>query len=204
MNVLCKIGILLGFSVIITGCPTALTIRNVSAPAINCKFDQDCKITVSDTTEHFTVGPTSGDAFLQSRTFPRGETETTAEGQYAYLYRIDLRNLAGVTALPCVNTFTIDFGPVAQLDYDDDGTPEHIFVVTSGGLGSVAPSSASQDGRIITFNFAPGVCAGSAPGNGQSSFFFGLTSNKPARQVTSQIRDSLGGTTSLDARAPQP
>ena len=186
---------------LLAGCP--LTLSMVRAPDINCKFDTDCTITVQDSADHFTIGPTAGDAFLQSRTFPPGEPGTAAEGRYAYLYRIDLRNLAGLTALPCVTEFTIDFGPILRIDYDDNGSTDHIFVVTAGGLGSVAPSSVDQQGRMITFAFQPPICAGASPGTGQSSYFFGLTSSKPPRPVTVEIKDSLGGVTNLDARAPE-
>jgi hypothetical protein len=187
--------------VVLSGCP--LTMSTVSAPDINCKFDTDCTITVSDTVDHFTIGPAVGDAFLQSRTFPPGEAGTAAAGLYAFLYRIDLRQLAGVLALPCVTQLSVDFGPVERIDYDDNGSTEHVFVVTGGGLGSVAPTSVDKQGRIITFSFSPPVCAGASPGTGQSSFFFGLTSAKPPRHVTAEVKDTLGGTTTLDARAPE-
>lgn len=180
-----------------------LNIVSVGAPAINCKFDNDCTITVSDTSEHFTIGTTTGDAFFQSRTWPVGESGTASEGLYAYMYRIDLRQLASLTAMPCVRSLIIDFGPMVQLDYNDDGNADDVWVVTSGGLGTIAPSSANMSGNTITFNFNPTVCAGSSPGNGQSSYFFGLTSKKPARHATASIEDTLGGATELDARVPE-
>lgn len=180
-----------------------LDIVTVGAPAINCKFDTDCTITVTDSSDHFTIGPTTGDAFLQSRTWPPGESGTTAEGLYGYEYRLDLRQLAGVTALPCIDQFTIDFGPVVPLDYNDDGSSDDVWVVTAGGLGTVAPSSAHKVGDTITFSFNPPVCAGASPGNGESSYFFGVTSTQPPRAVVSQVRDTLGGLTELDARAPE-
>lgn len=180
-----------------------LDIVTVGAPAINCKFDTDCTITVTDSSDHFTIGPTTGDAFLQSRTWPPGESSTAAEGLYGYMYRLDLRQLAGLTALPCINQFTIDFGPVTPLDYNDDGNNDDVWVVTNGGLGTVGPSSAEKTGDSITFSFNPPVCAGSSPGNGESSYFFGLTSTRQPRGVEAQVRDTLGGSTDLDARAPE-
>ena len=102
MNATLKWGAIVACAMILTGCDVPLDLATVSAPGINCKFDNDCTITVTDTTDHFTVGPTSGDAFLQSRTFPPGEAGTAAAGLHAYLYRIDLRQLAGLTARPCI------------------------------------------------------------------------------------------------------
>jgi hypothetical protein len=181
-----------------------LDIVTVGAPAINCKFDTDCKITVSDTTAPIALPGATGSGFLQSRTFPPGEAGTAAAGLYAYEYRIDLRNLAGVTALPCVTQLRLAFGPIALVDYNGDGNTDQVWIVTSGGLGTVGPSSASQSGDQITFTFNPPVCAGSSPGHGESSYFFGLASTQPDRHVTAQITYSPGGgTLSLDARAPQ-
>jgi hypothetical protein len=204
MNAHLKIAIFAGCALTLAACDVPLDLTTVSAPDINCVFDNDCTITVEDTSDHFTVGPTTGDAFLQSRTFPPGEPGTPAAGLHAYLYRIDLRQLAAITAMPCITEMAIDFGPVVKLDYDGNGATEHVFIVTGGALGNVAPSSATKNGRIITFAFGSGVCAGSSPGTGDSSFFIGLTSATPPRFVTAELADSLGGTTVLDARAPQP
>ncbi len=187
------------------GCPcspTSLDIVDVSAPDINCKFDADCTITVDDFSDHFVLPSHAGDAFLQSRRFPPGEPGTAAEGLYGYEYRLDLRDLAGLTALACISSFTIDFGPVVPIDYDDDGTLDDVYVITAGGLGTVGPTSAIQTCRTITFTFSPGVCAGSSPGGGETSFFFGLTSTNPSRAVVTTVRDTLGSVVELDARAP--
>jgi hypothetical protein len=181
-----------------------LDIVTVGAPAINCKFDTDCNITVSDTTANISLPGSSGSGFLQSRTFPPGEPGTAAAGLYAYEYRIDLRNVAGLTVAPCISQLRLDFGPIALVDYNGDGNTDQVYVVTSGGLGTVAPSSASQTGDQITFNFSPPVCVGSSPGHGDSSFFFGLASTQPARHVMAQVSYSPpAGTLNLDARVPQ-
>ncbi len=180
-----------------------LSIVNVSAPGINCKFDASCKIVVTDTVAHFTLPPTSGNAFLQSRTWPVGKPGSLGAGLIAYLYRIDMTRLAGVTAMPCVNRLSLDFGPVAALDYNGDGAVDQVFVITKGGIGTVKPSSASESGSIITLNFASPVCAGASVGHGDSSYFFGLASSHPPHAITAQIRDTLGDVDSLAARAPQ-
>src|SRR5215510_14210541 len=98
-----------------------LDVVPVGAPAINCKFDTDCNITVSDTTANISLPGATGSGFLQSRTFPPGEPGTAAAGLQAYEYRIDLRNLTGVTAQPCISELRFDFGPVSPVDYDGDG-----------------------------------------------------------------------------------
>lgn len=179
-----------------------LEIVEVAAPAINCVFDADCRITVTDTSAPITLPGASGEGFLQSRTAPRGESGTTGRGFFPYEYRIDLRPIGGLTALPCITELALDFGPVQPLDYDGDGDAEEVFVVTAGGLGTVAPASADRVGDRITFRFAPAVCAGNRPGAGESTFFFGLAAAGPPRAVTAQAVVSLGGVLDLAARSP--
>lgn len=179
-----------------------LEIVEVSAPAINCIFDSDCRITVSDSTAPITLPAASGEGFLQSRTAPPGEPGTVGEGLTPYEYRIDLRQVAGLTALPCITELALDFGPHQPLDYDGDGVPEDVFVITGGGLGSVGLASADRAGDRITFRLEPAVCAGSSPGAGESTFFFGLAGGGPPQTVTAQATVSLGGVLDLEARAP--
>ena len=180
-----------------------LTVVNVSFPAINCKFDTDCKITVNDSTANFTLPGTTGNAFLQSRTWPVGQPGTVGVGKYAYLYRLDLTQLTGLTAAPCVTQLKIVFGPVTALDYDGNGSADQVFVGTGGGLGSVAPSSVDKTGNTVTFNFKTPVCSGSSPGHGETSYFFGLASAQSPKAVTATVTATAGGPLSLNARAPK-
>jgi hypothetical protein len=179
-----------------------LTVVNVGFPAINCKFDTDCKVTVNDSTANFTLPGTTGNAFLQSRTWPVGEPGTVGAGKHAYLYRLDLTQLTGLTAAPCVTQLKLTFGPVVSLDYDGNGSADQVFVGTQGGLGSVAPSSVDLTSGTVTFNFNTPVCSGSSPGHGETSYFFGLASTRAPHAVTATVKTSLGGTLSLNARAP--
>lgn len=181
----------------------ALNLVEVAAPAINCLFDTDCKITVDDLASNFLPPAATGDAFLQSRLWPSGEVGTSGAGLYPYLYRIDLRNAVGLTAASCVTEMHIDFGPIALLDYNGDAKPEHLFVVTKGGLGNVKPVKAVQDAGKITFFFDPAVCVGASRGRGDSSFFFGLASQFPAQTVPAHLLGTLGLDTTLRARAPK-
>jgi hypothetical protein len=181
-----------------------LTVVTVSAPDINCKFDPSCKIVVNDSSANFTLPGTTGNAFLQTRTWPKGKPGTVGAGKYAYLYRLDLTQLTGLTAQGCVTQLKITFGPVVSLNYNGVGGTEQVFVVTAGGLGSVGPSSVDKTGNVVTFNFDKPICSGSSPGHGQTSYFFGLSSTKPAHAVTATVSATAGGPLSLAARAPQP
>jgi len=179
-----------------------LRIVEVAAPSINCVFDSDCRITVSDFTAPITLPGTSGEGFLQSRTGPPGEAGTVGEDLTPFEYRVDLRQIAGVTAGPCITELSVDFGPFQPLDYDGDGNAEDVYVVTRGGLGSVGLTSAEQVGDRIAFRFDPAVCSGNRPGDGESTFFFGLAAKGPAQAVKAQATVSLGGVLDLEARAP--
>jgi hypothetical protein len=186
-----------------TSCITPLKVVNVGAPSINCVFDPSCTVTVTDTTDTIPI-PAGGTNFLQSRTFV-GKPSSPANGLYAYEYRIDLRNAIGITYIPCISSMKIEFGPVVStLDYDSDGvTGDQVYVVTSGGLGSVGLASAEKDGDDVTFNFSLPVCAGGHPGDGQSTFFFGLVSTQPPRSITATVKETTGTVYDVQARAPQ-
>ncbi|MBK8990051.1 MAG: S8 family serine peptidase [Chloroflexi bacterium] len=182
----------------------ALSFVNVSAPAINCLFDADCTITVDDTTALFTFDGMGGAGFLQSRGWPRGEVGTAGAGLYPYLYRVDMRELVGPGNPACITSFALDFGPVVPLDYNGDGSVDHGFVVTGGGLGSVAPSAIDLTTGRLTFTFATPVCGDFSPAqnNGVSSFFFGLVSPFRDKEVTAVLNNNWAAPLSLPARAP--
>ncbi len=187
--------------ILAAGCST-LRVVTVSAPDINCVFDTDCKITVTDSTGAIPVPVAVPDGVLQSRTFPPGEPGTAGQSLFAYDYRVDLTPSAGIGAQICVTTLKVPFGPIKRLDYDHDGKPDDVYVVTAGGLGSIAPSSATQSGGTITFNFPPGLCPGNAPGNGVTSYFFGVASANAAGPTTATVGFSDGTSAGVDARSP--
>lgn len=183
--------------------PTPLTIAHVAAPPINCVFNPACKVTVIDTVAAIPLPGISGQAVLQSRTYD-GAPGAPAAGLTAYEYRIDLTQAVGIVNIPCINTLAIDFGPVVStLHYSGGPNPEQVFVTTQGGLGTIAPVTAVQSGRTITFTFNPGVCAGGAPGKGDTTFFFGLASTHPPQAITAKVT-ATGGALSVSARAPAP
>ena len=184
-----------------------LDVVTVAAPAINCKFDTDCTITVKDTSATFSWPALPGQGFLQSRTWPLGQPGTPGANLHAYLYRIDVRNWQGTdegpSIVPCVKELRIPFGPVALVDYDGNGDKDQVFIVTQGGLGSVKPSSVVQTGDQIAFTFLPPVCGSITPGQGQTTFFIGLASKNPPQPVIAQLFHSVGPKFDLKARAPK-
>ena len=173
-----------------------LSIVNVGAPAINCIFNVTCTVVVTDTPGAFTPPGDAGTGNLQSRTFPPSVPPAPAAGNMAYVYRVDLTSVKGLTAVNCVTRLQVNFGPVTKLPYVK-GALFDVFVVTSGGLGSVGLASAVQVGSVITFTFSAPVCPGA------TSYFFGLASKitvpKPGK---ARLFFSLGGTAIVPARNP--
>jgi len=192
----------IAISLVLSGCITPLKVVNVGAPAINCVFDPSCTVTVTDTTAPIPI-PAGGTNFLQSRTFV-GMPGAPANGLYVYEYRIDLRNALGITYIPCLSSMSIEFGPVVStLDYNGDGEADQVYVITSGGLGSIGLASAEKEDNTITFTFSAPVCAGGHPGDGQSTFFFGLVSTQPPVNTTAKVKETTGSVYDVPARVPQ-
>lgn len=179
-----------------------LKVVNVSAPAINCVFNLPCTVMVNDTSDTVAMS-TGGTGVLQSRTFG-GSPGAPADGLFAYEYRLDLRKAVGATAISCIDWISMSFGPVvSSLDFNGDRKPDQVFVVTSGGIGTIGLAAAIQTGSNIRFNFTAPVCEGSAPGRGDSSFFWGLISKGPAKFVTATLHETGGATHVVKTRSPQ-
>ena len=179
-----------------------LKVVNVSAPAINCVFNAPCTVTVNDTVDNVTLSA-GGTGFLQSRTY-KGYPGSPADGSYAYEYRLDLRNAVGALNIACIDWMSISFGPVVgTLNYGGTTTPDQVFVVTGGGIGTIGIASAVQSGSNIKFKFTSPVCEGGAPGKGDSSFFWGLVSKTQPKFVTATLHETGGATHVVKARAPQ-
>jgi hypothetical protein len=172
-----------------------LTVIDVGAPAVNCVFHTTCSVVVDDSVGTFNLPGDTGDGRLQSRTYP-GTAPAPAAGDMAYVYRVDMTGMHGLTAVNCVTKMVLDFGHVVPLPYSPKGDFD-VFVVTSGGLGTVGLSSALQSGNAIEFNFTKPVCPG------ETSYFFGLAS-KSLKPVTNkaELFRSLGGTVITEARIP--
>ena len=181
-----------------------LTIVEVGWPANNCVFHDnppDCTVVVDDSVGNFNLPGDNGAALLQTRTYP-GAKGTPAAGDMAYLYRVDLTNVSVPAggAPNCVTGMTINFpGGVVPLPYPSAPPhgPSDVFVVTSGGPGTVGLKAAVQNGVKIVFTFTAPVCPGA------TSYFFGLASKsvKPVADVA-QVSFSLGGGATPADRVP--
>ena len=180
----------------------ALTVVTVAAPDINCVFETDCTIEVTDSLGTFTHPGATGTGRLQSRTFT-GKPGAPAAGKTGYEYRLDMTQMTAIGDTACVTAMHIDFGPISKLQYNKIGPVDDVFVVTKGGLGSIGLASAEQVGAVITFNFSQPVCAADPVTPGKTSFFFGLASTHVPKGVVALLdAPGVDDPLKIKARAP--
>jgi hypothetical protein len=98
-------------------------------------------------------------------------------------------------APPCIKSFEIKFGNVASFDFNNDGTNDEAYVVTTGGAGTVHPASIQRVGKKLVVRFNPPLCAG------ESSVAVGLLSKRPPRDENGRIC-LTSGNLKVDSRAP--
>lgn len=170
-----------------------LDIVSVGAPAINCLFSVSCTVTVNDL-----APPYLTNGFVQSRTF-QGQPGSPAAGKWVYEYRIDLTNVSGFRTTPQVTHIALPWpAPITAMNFNGDRSlADSMFVVTSGGLGAVGPSSAYRYGDTIHVSFAPPV------NGGQTSYFFGIVTDSPPQELTARVTANVAPETFITVQAPQ-
>jgi len=176
-----------------------LNVVEVSAPAINCVFQTDCVVPVTDTTGNMLfpfLAP--GTAWLQSRTFA-GEAGAPGVGTTAYLYRLSMTQASGSG---CVVALNLNFGPHKPLPYKNNALAD-VYVVTGGGLGTIGLKSAERFGDVIQFTLKNALCADGPPHVSKTTFFFGLAASAAPMHVSATVA-AIGSPAllALDARVP--
>ena len=152
----------------------------VNAPwTFQCLFSPTCSVSVTDHVSTFAVSGGSGSGRLQSRVF-QGQAGTVGAYKWVYEYRIDMSPVAGLTYPPYADYLAIsNWGPVREYDYNGDGiATDDVFNITSGGIGTKAVTAAWVSAPWTYFYVGSKVWSGSYPGGGESSYFFGLTSDQ--------------------------
>ena len=164
----------------------ALNVVNTSSPSVNCIFNTTCSITVTEK-----IGPFLSNSYVQSR-YTQGQPGSTAAGKWLYLYRIDMRDEVGVVNIPYVTGLRVPFQGLRQYDFNFDAVAtDHVFNITSGAMGSKGVTSANLAFGALTFNLST-VYGGSYPGNGESSYYFGVVSDYGPRAQYATIYTSSG------------
>jgi hypothetical protein len=179
-----------------------LTVVKVAAPDINCVFETDCTIVVTDSVGNIPLPNITGIARLQTRTFT-GQAGAPGAGKTGYEYRLDMTQATALGDVACVTALNVNFGPVTALQYNKVGPADDVFVITKGGLGTIGLASAEQNRNIITFTFSQPVCAADTSGPGQTTFFFGLASINTPKAITATV-EAPGVFPDLDVKARAP
>ena len=137
--------------------------------------------TVNPTNPPLTQTNLALSGFLQSRSY-QGQPGMPEAGLTAYEYRLVLQHLQAATGVNgvtrksvSINSMTLNFSPYSSFNYKSQ-TSNQVWVVTSGGLGSVGPASAVSSGSKVTFNFNPPLTLSSATNQEASTYFFGMLS----------------------------
>lgn len=178
-----------------------LKVVEVNAPAVNCVFQADCTIPVSDTTGNIllpTINP--GTAWLQSRTFAGEAGAPAGAGTTGYEYRISLTQAAGTA--DCIIGFTINFGPHKPLPYKNNQLAD-VYVITTGGLGTISLAKAERFGDVIVFDLKKALCLNGSANVANTTYFIGLAATAAPMHVNAQI--AVTGVVpiyAVDARVP--
>jgi hypothetical protein len=162
-----------------------LTVVEVNAPAVNCVFNPSCTITVSDTLGYIPLPyiATPKTAWLQSRTYT-GAPNTPGAGKTGYDYRVSLTEASG--SADCLTGLVLNFGPVAKLPYANNQLAD-VFVITTGGLGTIGIKTAEKFGDVIEFTLQKGLCLAGGPDIKNTTFFFGLAADKTPAATDAQV-----------------
>jgi hypothetical protein len=177
-----------------------LKVVEVNAPKVNCVFQTDCNIPVTDTIGNINLPllAATGTAWVQSRTFA-GEAGAPGAGTTGYEYRLSMTQASGAG---CILGFNLNFGPHKQLPYLNN-TLADVYVTTTGGLGTVGLKSAERTGDLIQFTLASPLCADGPPDVKKTTFFFGLAATAAPMHVHASVY-GIGDPPFLgvDARVP--
>jgi hypothetical protein len=102
----------------------------------------------------------------------------------------------------CVLGLNLNFGPSKQLPYLNNQLAD-VYVVTTGGLGTVGIESAVRSGDLIQFTFKAPVCADGPPDIKKTTFFFGLAATAAPMHVNASVwAIGASGLFAVDARVP--
>lgn len=167
---------------------SALNVVNSGFPQVNCIFSPTCVMPVwADMSS-----PIFGNGFVQSRVV-QAQSGSAAAGKWLYMYRVDLRQVVGITYLPSVSELRVPFGTAWAWDYNFDFIyTDHVFNGSWGGIGTEGVGSAPSFFGLVFLDFAGTVDAGAFPGGGESSYFIGMTSNHPPKVGTLTVMTNTG------------
>ena len=178
-----------------------LKVVEANAPKVNCVFQTDCNLPVTDTSSNINLPflAATGTAFVQSRTFA-GEAGAPGAGTTGYEYRLSMTQASGAG---CILGFNLNFGPHKPLPYANNALAD-VYIITTGGLGTIGLKSAERNGDMIAFTLASPLCADGPPNNKKTTFFFGLAATAAPMKVSANVYGTGDvGFLGIDARVPK-
>jgi hypothetical protein len=167
----------------------SLQLLNANYPGILCRFSPDCHVTPTSDSSSFDITNFAATCVLESRSFLGNGMD--AHGVYGYEYRVILNNHGerGTNYLT-VDSLTLNFDSLQSFAFGQHASNQ-VWIVTSGGPGSVAPGAAEMTESNVVVQFNPPLVLATLTNNSVSTYFFGMASkNRP--QVTTAI---LSGST---------
>jgi hypothetical protein len=149
-----------------------LTIADVNRSQANCDFDPACKGVSTDTSVNLQYYMQGDAAQIKTSTLA-GLAGSPAAGKTGYEYQIDLTAVPVNGGSECIFGMVLGFRTVDQVNYGGNGAAD-LYVVTSGGSGTIAPTAAELIAPgLVEIDFGgAGICAG------QASMTFGLSSSQ--------------------------
>jgi hypothetical protein len=118
---------------------TDLIVADQSALKFVCTFDADCGNSITPSgVGALPASQTGSDPRLQWFNFA-AKPGTPGAGNTAYVYRVDLTKADAFSE--CMAGLVVNFGPAAQLSFEI-AKVAHVFVITTGDLGTVGIKSA--------------------------------------------------------------
>ena len=163
----------------------SLKLLNVNDPGIYCRFSPDCHVAPVETSSSFTPTNLAAACVLQSRSFAGNGMD--AAGTYGYEYRIVLNN-AGAQGdnFLTVDSLTLHFDSPQSFAFGGHASNQ-VWVVATGGPGSLAPGSASLSGTNIVVKFSPPIILVTKTNQSAGTYYFGMISTGQPRVTTAVV-----------------
>ena len=176
----------------------SLKLLNVNDPGIYCRFSPDCHVAAVEKSSSFTPTNLAATCVLESRSFAGNSKDTT--GVYGYEYRVILSN-AGARGdnFLTVDSLALNFDSPQNFAFGGHANNQ-VWVVATGGPGSLAPGSASFSGTNIVFQFDPPIVLATKTNQSTGTYYFGMMSTGQPRITTAVITGSAQA--SPDAPVP--
>jgi hypothetical protein len=166
----------------------SLQLLNTSYPGILCHFSGDCNVTLTSHSSSFDLTNLAVTCVLESRSFPGNSMD--AKGAYGYEYRVILNNNGERgTSYLTVDSLTLNFDSLQSFAFGQHASNQ-VWIVASGGPGSVAPGSVGIVETNVVVQFTPPLVLATLTNKSISTYFFGMASMSRPHITTAIISGS--------------